>query len=281
MLDGGLRADSILEPRLQRSHGCLSLSLAVRDGRTAIAGWYQSGAAKARAPKVYSHHGIEALLINTSGGLTGGDTLDVSLAVGEAACGIFTSQASEKIYRSLGGTVSIKVDMSIAENGRGYWVPQDTIFFDGAALSRELRLTAEESAEFLIMEPLVFGREAMRERVSKGRYRDSWRVSVDGQLVFAEEARLDGDIGASLERPALGRGATAFLTGLYRGPAMTDKRDALRGISCREGTWAGASLLRGALSFRVAAQDPADMRRWMVAAYGILSGLPAPVAWRC
>ena len=281
MLDGGLRADSILEPRLQRSHGCLSLSVAARDGRTAVAGWYQAGAAKARAPKVYSHHGIEALLINTSGGLTGGDTLDVSLAVGEAASGIFTSQASEKIYRSVGGTVSIKVDMSVAKDGCGYWVPQDTIFFDGAALSRELRFVAEESAEFLIMEPLVFGREAMGERVAKGRYRDSWRVSVDGQLVFAEEARLDGDVGAGLERPALGRGAKAFLTGLYRGPAMTDKRDALRGISCGEGTWAGASLLRGALSFRVAAQVPADMRRWMVAAYGILSGLPAPVAWRC
>ena len=281
MLDGGLRADSILEPRLQRSHGCLSLSLAARDGRTAIAGWYQSGAAKARAPKIYSHRGIEALLINTAGGLTGGDSFEISLSVASNALGVFTSQASEKIYRSIGGIASIKVDMSVAKDGRGYWVPQDTIFFDGAALSRELKLAAEESAEFLIMEPLVFGREAMGERVSKGHYRDAWRVSVDDRLVFAEEARLSGDIAASLARPALGRGATAFLTGLYRGPAMTDKRDALRGISCGEGTRAGASLLRGALSFRVAAQVPADMRRWMVAAYGILSGLPAPVAWRC
>ena len=281
MLDGGLRADSSLEPRLQRSHGCLGLSVAARDGRTAIAGWYQSGAAKARAPKVYTHRGIEALLINTSGGLTGGDTLDVSLAVGEAACGVFTSQASEKIYRSLGGTVSIKVDVSVAKDGCGYWVPQDTIFFDEASLSRELRLVAADSAEFLIMEPLVFGREAMGERVSKGHYRDSWRVSVDDRLVFAEEARLDGDIGASLERPALGRGAMAFLTGLYRGPAMEEKRDALRGLPCGEGTWAGASLLRGTLRFRAAAQDPADMRRWMAAAYRILSGLPTPIAWRC
>ena len=281
MLDGGLRADSSLESRLQRSHGSLKLSLAARDGRTAIRSWYQSGAAKARAPKVYSHRGIEALLINTSGGLTGGDTLNISLAVGEAACGVFTSQASEKIYRSLGGTVSIKVDLSVAKGGRGCWVPQDTIFFDGASLSRELRLAAAQSAEFLIMEPLVFGREAMGERVSKGSYRDFWRVSVGGQLVFAEEARLGGDIGMSLERPALGRGARGFLTGLYRGPAMNDKRDALRELPYGEGTWAGASLLRGALSFRVAAQEPAEMRRWMAEAYRVLSGLPAPIAWRC
>jgi len=281
VLDGGLRADTILEPRLQRSHGSLSLSLAARDGRTAIRGWYQSGAAKARAPKVYSHRGIEALLINTSGGLTGGDTLDVSLAVGEAASGVFTSQASEKIYRSLGGTVSIKVDMSVAKDGRGHWVPQDTIFFDEASLSRELRLAAADSAEFLIMEPLVFGREAMGERVAKGHYRDSRRVSVDDRLVFAEEARLSGDIAAGLARPALGRGAMAFLTGLYRGPAMEEKRDALRGLPCGAGTWAGASVLRGTLSFRVAAQDPADMRRWMAAAYRTLSGLPTPIAWRC
>ena len=280
-MDGGLRADSSLECRLQRSHGSLGLSVAARDGRTAIQGWYQSGAAKARAPKVHSHNGIEALLINTSGGLTGGDTLDISLAVGEEACGVFTSQASEKIYRSLGGTASIKVDLSVAAHGCGYWVPQDTIFFDHASLSRDLTLVAAESAEFLIMEPLVFGREAMGERVSKGRYRDRWRVSVDGQLIFAEEARLDGDIGAHLERPALGRGATAFLTGLYRGPGMAEKCDALRGIPSGEETSAGASLLRGALSFRLAARQPADMRRWMAAAYGILSALPAPIAWRC
>ena len=280
-MDGGLRADSSLESRLQRSHGSLGLSLAARDGRTAIRSWYQSGAAKARAPKVYSHRGIEALLINTSGGLTGGDTLDISLAVGEEASGVFTSQASEKIYRSLGGTASIKVDLSVAAAGRGYWVPQDTIFFDGASLSRDLRLMAAESSEFLIMEPLVFGREAMGERVSKGHYRDRWRVSVDGQLIFAEEARLDGDIGSHLERPALGRGATAFLTGLYRGAAMAEKRDALRGIPCGEGMSAGASLLREALSFRLAAREPADMRCWMAAAYRLLSGLPPPVAWRC
>ncbi len=271
----------MLEPPLQRSHGCLSLSLAARAGRTAIAGWYQSGAAKARAPKVYSHHGIEALLINTAGGLTGGDSFEISLSVERDALGVFTSQASEKIYRSIGGTASIKVDMNVAKDGRGYWVPQDTIFFDGAALSRELRLAAADSAEFLIMEPLVFGREAMGERVSSGRYRDSWRVSADDRLVFAEEARLDGDIKAGLLRPAMGRGATAYLTGLYRGPAMVEKRDALRGLACGEGTWAGASLLRDALSFRVAAQAPTDMRRWMVAAYGILSGLSAPIAWRC
>ena len=281
MLDGGLRADSLLEPRLQRSHGSLSLSLGDRDGRTAIRSWYQSGAAKARAPKIYTHQGLETLLINTAGGLTGGDSFEISLSVAPGALGVFTSQASEKIYRSIGGTASIKLDMSVAEQGRGYWVPQDTIVFDGASLSRELRLTASDSAEFLIMEPLVFGREAMGERVSVGSYRDSWRVWVDDRLVFAEEARLDGDIGLGLNRPAMGRGATAYLTGLYRGPAMDGKRDALRSLPCGEGTWAGTSLLREALSFRLAAQDPADMRRWMVAAYRTLSGLPSPIAWRC
>ncbi len=280
-MDSGAWTDSRQADCLQRSHGRLRLTLRDRAGRTGIASWYQFGAAKARAPKVYTHDGIEALLINTAGGLTGGDSFEISLSVEHDALGVFTSQASEKLYRSIGGTASIKVDMSVAENGRGYWVPQDTIFFDEASLSRELRLAAAESAELLIMEPLVFGREAMGERVSKGHYRDSWRVSVDDKLVFAEEARLSGDIAAGLARPALGRGATAFLTGLYRGPAMEEKRDALRDLPCGEGTWAGASLLRGTLSFRVVAPDPADMRRWMAAAYRILSGLPTPIAWRC
>ncbi len=281
MLDGGLWADTTQADRLQRSQGRLRLSLRQRAGRTCIETRYQSGAAKARAPKVYGHSGVEAVLINTAGGLTGGDSLDVALALGPGACGVFTGQASERVYRSLEGDARISVAMTVAAGGRGYWVPQDSIFFDGAALSRTLHVEAADSAEFLVMEPLVFGRGAMGENVSRGAYRERWRIVVEDDLVFAEDARLEGDIGNSLKRPALGRGATAFLTGLYHGPDMDAKRQALRDIPCDEANWAGASLLRGVLRFRLAAQDPSEMRRWMAAAYGALSGLPPPAAWRC
>ncbi len=280
-MDGGAWTDSRSADRLQRSHGRLRLAVEDRAGRTSIASWYQSGAAKARAPKIYTHDGLEALLINTAGGLTGGDRFEVGITVGAGACGVFTSQASEKVYRSIGGFAAITVDLDVGEGARGYWVPQDTIFFNRAALMRELRVETAEDAELLIIEPLVFGRGAMGERVSHGFYRERWRISVEGRLVFAEEAWLEGDIAKRLAGPASGGGATAFLTGLYRGPELDSKRDALCGIPCDEETCAGASIVRGVLSFRLATHNPAEMRRWMTAAYERLGGLPPPLAWRC
>ncbi len=61
-----------LEP--QKVSARAELSVSHLDGRTRISRLYQEGAAKIRLPRV-ADDPLEAVLINTAGGLTGGDRL--------------------------------------------------------------------------------------------------------------------------------------------------------------------------------------------------------------
>ena len=61
-------------PVMQRARGEGRVIASVRDGQTEIASLYQDGAAKIRLPHTHSD-ALQAVLMNTAGGLTGGDHL--------------------------------------------------------------------------------------------------------------------------------------------------------------------------------------------------------------
>src|SRR5690606_28595396 len=122
------------------------------------------GAARIRMPKV-GQDPLEAILINMSGGLTGGDRLSWNVELGEGTSATVTTQACERIYRSGGGEARITTHLKAANGTRLAWLPQETILFDRSALSRKLDLELEETAEALVVEATVFGRLAMNEQV--------------------------------------------------------------------------------------------------------------------
>lgn len=262
---------------LQRSRGALRIGVDA-DGR--LADLHQSGAAKARFPRVYAHDAVEAVLINTAGGLTGGDVMRADLDVAGGAA-VFTSQAAEKLYRASAGVADVATTLRVAAGGQAVWAPQETILFDRAALRRSLLIDAASGAVFTAIEPLVFGRVAMGEQVATLHLRDRWRVRVDGRLVFAEDARIDGDASAALAAPSGGGGAVGFATGLHVGPDLSAARDDLRALPVGDDLRVGVGLLRGALVFRLVARDPSAMRAWIAAAYARLTAFPPPIAWRC
>ncbi|TIQ86191.1 MAG: urease accessory protein UreD, partial [Mesorhizobium sp.] len=83
----------------QRVAGTARLACERNGGRTRLRRLYQDGSAKIRMPAV-SADPLEAVLINTAGGLTGGDRLGWQVDVGAGACASITTQACEKIYRA-------------------------------------------------------------------------------------------------------------------------------------------------------------------------------------
>ena len=95
-----------------------------------------------------------------------------------------------------------------------FWLPQETILFDRARISRRIDLDLAETASLLLCEIVVFGRSAMGERMRHGEFVDRWRLRRGGKLVFAETIRLDGEIGEKLARPAIAKGGVAIGTAL-------------------------------------------------------------------
>src|SRR3712207_2637130 len=101
----------------------------------------ESGGYRVRFPRTG-----EGVLINTGGGMTGGDRMNVDVALRAAASTVVTTQAAEKIYRSDGPDTEIAVALALDLGSCLAWLPQEQILFDGARLRRTLNVTMPSDA---------------------------------------------------------------------------------------------------------------------------------------
>jgi hypothetical protein len=69
----------------------------------------ESGGYRVRFPRTG-----EGVLINTGGGMTGGDRMSLDVAVGPGADAVVTTQAAEKIYRSDGPDTEIAASLDLS-----------------------------------------------------------------------------------------------------------------------------------------------------------------------
>jgi urease accessory protein len=248
------------------------LAVKVSAGRTRIARLYQEGAAKIRMPAVNGDP-LEAVLINTAGGLTGGDRLAWQLDAGPGSSLVVTTQACEKAYRAGDGHAEIATSLSAGAGARLCWLPQETILFDRSALRRRIDAELAPDAEALLLEATIFGRGAMGEQVATAMFSDSWRVSVGGTLVHAEAFTVGPDAGAALGRRAALGSATATATLLYVSPVAAGLLEAARRIVEPCG---GVSAWRvagtGKLLARLAADDGYALRQRLVPLINLLNG---------
>ncbi|TPL19625.1 MULTISPECIES: urease accessory protein UreD [unclassified Mesorhizobium] len=259
-------------PPAQRAAGLAQLVCASQDGRTRLRRLYQDGSAKIRMPAV-SGGPLEAVLINTAGGLTGGDRLAWEIDVGAHASATITTQACEKIYRAASDRAEVSVRLTVGENGRVAWLPQETIVFDRSAFARTLDLDLAAGAEALVLEATVFGRTAMGERAVQGGFHDRWRVRRGGALIHAEDFRIGPDIAATLARPPIAGGAVAMATVLLISPRAEALLDPVREIIGGQGgasTWSVQE--SGKLLARLYAGDGYRLRQHLVPLVGLLNG---------
>jgi urease accessory protein len=263
---------------MQRTEGAARIAFKrVGDG-TRLARLHQSGAAKVRLPRVPSGEPPEAVLINTAGGLTGGDRMSVEASVGAKCRAVLTTQACEKVYRAADGVATVETHLTLAEDARLDWLPQETILFDGAGLARRLEADLAPGASLLIVEAVIFGRAARGERMRSGIFTDRWRIRRRGRLVFADDLRFDWAHADLVGRPAVLAGAGAMATMLLVSDAPERHLEALRRILREAG---GASAFDGKLLARVTAEGGAALRRVLIPGLvELLDGAALPKIWQ-
>ena len=220
----------------------------------------------------------EAVLINTGGGVAGGDRVSIDVALQPGAALTVTTQSAERIYRSLGDAAHIDVRLDVGEGADLAYLPQETILFSHANLRRSITVEVAATGKVLLAEMIVFGRAAMGETVVEGALHDSWRIRRGGKLVYADEVRLQGPMHALLQHAALGGAAGAVATLLYVAPDGPDRlneaRSWLESATCR----AAASTWNGLLCLRLLG-DPSAVRKSTAAAIAGLSRRPLPRVW--
>jgi len=266
---------------LPRTEGSLRLGFVQGDGEIRIGTLRQAGAARVRFLRPVRDAAPEAILLNTAGGLTGGDRIDIEVSLAAGCEATITSAAAEKVYRSLGDATEIRVSLQLGEGSSCSWLPQSTILFDSSNLDRRTHVHMAASARLLAVEMLIYGRTAMGEDVRRGAIRDAWRVSRDGRLVFADTTRAGGAVADALDRSATLDGARAMAMLIYAAPDAQARLDEVRALLEHASSTAGVSAWNGLLLVRAAARDGRDLQRDLQPVIVRLSGRSLPRVWQC
>ncbi|MGH6750873.1 MAG: urease accessory protein UreD [Bradyrhizobium sp.] len=260
-----------------RARGAVKFDVKLADGVTRRGVLHESGSLRVRFPSPEGD-GLSGVFVNTAGGIAGGDRFDIDIAAGAGARLTLTTAAAEKVYRAAGPAAALNIALTAEAGAHLAWLPQETILFDRARISRRIDIDLAEDASLLLCEIVVFGRAAMGERMLHGEFIDRWRLRRAGKLVFAETIRLDGDIGAKLLQPAVAKGGVAIGTALIV-PGDEAVVERIREASETFGGEVGISAWNGFAMARFCAQDAARLRADMMTVLGRASEVPLPRLW--
>lgn len=200
-------------PALQRAKGIAGIGTKQRDGKTCLQTLFQEGCGKIRLPKTHSS-ALEAVFINTAGGITGGDHLQWSADIAPGGRLVITTQACERSYRSTGDTAHVETDITVGAGAHLDWLPQETILFAASKLARRLTVHLEAGATLTAIEAVLLGRDAMGEEARDAEFSDNWRIYRQNRLIHAEATRLAGT-GSERDGLSLLRGCRAFASILH------------------------------------------------------------------
>lgn len=264
-------------PSQPRAVGDVRLSVKPRGSRSVIDGFRQSGSMKCLFPRQVQN-GLDAVLVNTAGGVTGGDHFQVSAYAQRGTELTLTTQACERAYRAQQDTTGrVRTSLRVGDGARLNWLPQETILFDGSALDRKLRVELADNAHLLLVEPLIFGRAAMGELVKSALLNDRIEIRRNGRPQYLDAVRLNGDLDAHMAQRFVGRGALAMASVVMIDPRAEAHLRTLRDLLPDT---AGASLFHDdTLVLRCLAEDSFELRRTLIPVLKHLGNGPLPRCW--
>jgi urease accessory protein len=260
-----------------RAFGRLVLSVKQLQGATRRAHVHEEGPLRVRCPGPPAPE-LEAVIVNTSGGMAGGDRIELEVTVGREARLLVTSAAAEKVYRTRDADTVVTAKVDVEAGGELAWLPQETILFDRARLRRSIEVDLATDARLILAEAVVFGRSGMGETVTDGLLLDRRRVRQGGRLLHAETVRLEGDVAGKLGQCAIAHGGVAVASVLAV-PGDDAMVAAARAASegCRGEI--GASAWNGLAVIRLVAADGGTLRHDLVRVLAALRATPLPRLW--
>lgn len=263
----------------QRAFGQAFVRLGLRGSVTRLADLRQEGSARSMLPRS-APDCPEVVFLNTSGGLTSGDRIGFSLALGDGAKVQATTQTAERAYLALEGPAQLTVTMTAGAGADLVWAPQETILFEGSDLERRTEIDLGEGTSCLLSEMVVLGRRAMGESPRTARLADRRGVTVRGRPLWVEQLRLDEGALALANGAAVLHGGAAFATLAFCGQGREAAVDAVRAVPVPESVTAAVSGWNGRCLMRAVAAEPWPLKVYLGAVLARLTGRPLPRVWQ-
>ncbi|MBI1845432.1 MAG: urease accessory protein UreD, partial [Candidatus Rokubacteria bacterium] len=119
-------------------------------------------------------------ILNPTGGLLGGDRLEIDVTVGARAHACLTTPSATKVYRTGGVPAGQRATVRVGCDGILEWIPDHTIPFAGAAVRQSLEVELAAGARAVVVDAWAAG------RVARG---EAWRFAlVDSALAVRDAA---------------------------------------------------------------------------------------------
>jgi urease accessory protein len=131
-----------------------------------------------------------AIMLHPPGGVVGGDQLTIAVDAGAHAHAFLTTPGAAKWYRANGKVSTQHVTITVGADGACEWMPQESIFYDGAEVELHHEVALAAGARYIGSEILCFGRRAAQERFTSGAVRQHTRIRLGPQLVWWEQGAL-------------------------------------------------------------------------------------------
>ncbi len=260
-----------------RAIGRIAFAVQAKAGVTRRTRVHEEGSLRVRFPGPASAE-LEAVIVNTAGGVAGGDRFALDVTVEPGARLVVTTAAAEKVYRTLEPDATIDVRLAVGATSSLAWLPRETILFNRARLRRTINIDLAEDARLLLAEAIVFGRSGMGEAVDAAGVFDRWHLRRGGRLIHAEAMRLDGAVAAKLAQPAVANGGVAVATVLIV-PADEAVAAGFRALDDQFLGEVGVSAWNGFAVVRLCAADGAALRHDLVAVLTAVHNGSLPRLW--
>lgn len=234
LLDGGWRA-------------CLSLAYALEEGRTRLKRRGHEGPLVVQRPFYPEGPALcQTVVVHPPGGIAGGDSLELRIAIGDGAQAQFTTPGATKWYRGFARTASQHVRVEVGAGALCEWLPQENIVYDGAQADTMLEAQLEDGAIWCSWDFTCLGRPESAAPFASGRIRQRVAVRRGGQPLFREQALLEAGSPMLAARTVLdGRHAygTLIVAGAVAPPGLVERAREIVGVCATAGVSAMASVL--------------------------------------
>ncbi|MGE7991568.1 urease accessory protein UreD [Pseudomonas sp. NPDC089554] len=252
----------------------LQLRFVLRDGMTRLGARRHFGPLLVQRPFHPEGAPCHVYILHPPGGIVAGDRLELDIHLEPGSHALLTMPGASKFYRSIGPTARLEQRFHLAADSTLEWLPQDSIFFDGARASLDSRFTLEPGARLLAWETLCLGRPVMSERFDNGALDSRLRIELPGDPGLHERLRITG---GQLDK----LGGHPLVATFCAAPADSAVLEQVRQLLDELGTPAGATLLGPLLVIRLLDHDNQHLQRnlqrlWHLLRPAVLGLAPCP-----
>ncbi|MEN8642640.1 urease accessory protein UreD [Pseudomonas sichuanensis] len=252
----------------------LQLRFVQREGVTRLGARRHVGPLLVQRPFYPEGAPCHVYVLHPPGGIVAGDRLELDIHLEAGSHALLTMPGASKFYRSIGPTARLAQRFHLAAGSTLEWLPQDSIFFNGARASLDSRFTLAPGARLLAWETLCLGRPVMNERFEQGALDSRLCIELPDDPGLHERLRIDGGCLDKL-------GGHPLLATFCAAPADAQVLEQVRALLDELPTPAGATLLGPLLVIRLLDHDNQHLqhhlqRLWHLLRPAVLGLAPCP-----